>query len=494
MIKIVVVIGIITIIIIIIKIITGGAQNANHIVLTPLGRGGKEVALLIVPEVGLENTAYEELAAVLQFESGITLWVCLLDTKTDGPLTPDSLGETVIMGLEELTVKGMNAEDAAIFVAGHGRGGAMLATYVAEVPDFFSGIILMGTYLKPQMKASAFPVPIMTITGDLDGISRITSVAEAFRSMRDDVAFDSDLIYHSPLVIMDGFNHGVFSSGELPGNMQTLDIRPEGSIEDGQRLVTNCTALFIAHTMNAPAAFVKVAKIQFREAYEKAVFITKPILEVKEMTQNPHGESYFVRVAQKWLSGLQGDQSTRLTVESYIVGEATEIPPSVLAEGHQSVVITFSDVLRAQTQETDDDEKPEAPVEIAARMLSPQRIKKELGDTNITKLYTCRDLNYGSYLTAYNKASETARRRFDNSHKGIIFHTDMLVQSDLAWKLTQLLVEVKEHELHVTAISYMTPNLDTLGERAGLYYCKILPPDRAIEWIYVDSLRLNMPS
>lgn len=83
-------------------------------------------------------------------------------------------------------------------------------------------------------------------------------------------------------------------------------------------------------------------------------------------------------------------------MESYIVGEATEIPPSVLAEGHQSVVITFSDVLRAQTQETDDDEKPEAPVEIAARMLSPQRIKKELGDTNITKLYTCRDLNYVS--------------------------------------------------------------------------------------------------
>ncbi|XP_046546165.1 uncharacterized protein LOC124256236 [Haliotis rubra] len=420
------------------------------------------------------------------------MWICLLDTKTDGPLTPDSLGETVIMGLEELTVKGMNAEDAAIFVAGHGRGGTMLATYVAMVPDFFRGVILMGTYLKPQFKASTFPLPVMTITGDLDGISRITSVAEAFRSLRDDVTFDSDLIYHSPMVIMDGFNHGVFSSGELPGNMQALDISAEGSIEDGQRLVANCTALFIAHTMKAPSAFVNVAKILFREAYEKAVFITKPILEVKEMTQNPQGESYFVRVAQKWLSGLQGQESTRLKVESYIVGEATEIPPSVLAEQHHSVVITFSDVLRPQTQ--DNDEKPEAPFEIAARMVSPQRIKKALGDTNITKLYTCRDLNYGSYLTAYNKASETARRRFDNRHKGIIFHTDMLVQSDLAWKLTQLMVEIKEHELHVTAISYMTPNLETLGERAGLYYCKILPPDRAIEWIYVDSLRSNMPS
>lgn len=44
----------------------GGAQNANHIVLTPLGRGGKEVALLIVPEVGLENTAYEELGKSLK--------------------------------------------------------------------------------------------------------------------------------------------------------------------------------------------------------------------------------------------------------------------------------------------------------------------------------------------------------------------------------------------------------------------------------------------
>ncbi len=114
--------------------------------------------------------------------------------------------------------------------------------------------------------------------------------------------------------------------------------------------------------------------------------------------------------------------------------------------------------------------------------------------TILIYVYTIVHLLQGSYLTAYNTASETARRRYDNKHRGVIFHTDMLVQSDLAWELSQLVVDVQQHELHVTAISYLTPNSEQFGERAGLYYCKILPPDRALQWIYVDSLRRDMPS
>ena len=38
-----------------------GVVGTSHIVFTPRGAGTSDVALLIVPEVNLENTAYEEL-------------------------------------------------------------------------------------------------------------------------------------------------------------------------------------------------------------------------------------------------------------------------------------------------------------------------------------------------------------------------------------------------------------------------------------------------
>ena len=97
-------------------------------------------------------------------------------------------------------------------------------------------------------------------------------------------------------------------------------------------------------------------------------------------------------------------------------------------------------------------------------------------------------------MTAYHKSNKLARKRFDRKHRGVIFHDDLLTQSDKSWEESPLRVSTQGHELHVTGVSYKTPNSAALGERAGLFYCKMLPPDRAMEWIYVDSLRRKMPS
>ncbi|XP_041367374.1 uncharacterized protein LOC121381987 [Gigantopelta aegis] len=468
-----------------------GVVGTSHIVFTPLGAGTSDVALLIVPEINLENTAYEELGFAMKSQSPFPLWIAVIDTQAHGGVvTKETLPVLVAETLAALGLHGMNIDTVDIFLAGHGKAGPIVTSYVHSAPELFRGVILFGSYFKKGYKASTFPLPVLILSGDLDGISRITRVADNYQDLRQDAVFDPDIIVQSPLIILDGYNHGVFSSGELPGAMQQLDIDSEQYIDDGHTIITNFTMMFIANTLQLPESPLEKIRTTFREEIRKAGKLMKVILEVKALTHNDKFESYFVRTTQKWLSGLRGEESQLLRVEGFIVGDATDIPPTLMQEREETSVVSFADITWSNSG---DMEQPHAPVEIAARMLGPDRIRAALSNITVTKYYTCKDFNYASFMTAYHKSHKLAQDRFDRKHRGVIFHDDLLTQSDKAWEGSRLLVDTVGHELHVTGVSYKTPNSAALGKRAGLFYCKMLPPDRAMEWIYVDSLRRNMP-
>lgn len=80
----------------------------------------------------------------------------------------------------------MNAEFN--FYGGHSLGGAMMPDYVAKsAADTADGMVLMGSFLgriyktgstlegRPQVE---YPVPTLTIGGELDGLCRVTRIAE----------------------------------------------------------------------------------------------------------------------------------------------------------------------------------------------------------------------------------------------------------------------------------------------------------------------------
>lgn len=62
-------------------------------------------------------------------------------------------------------------------------------------------------------------------------------------------------------------------------------------------------------------------------------------------------------------------------------------------------IVTFSEVIRYadKGKAEDDGSLPQAPDEIAAKMLGPERIQAALKNATRTYNYTCRDLNYVSY-------------------------------------------------------------------------------------------------
>ena len=80
-------------------------------------------------------------------------------------------------------------------------------------------------------------------------------------------------------------------------------------------------------------------------------------------------------------------------VEGFIVGDATDIPPTLMQEKAETSVVSFADITWSSNG---DMEQPHAPTEIAARMLGPDRIREALSNITVTKYYTCKDFNYVS--------------------------------------------------------------------------------------------------
>ena len=96
-------------------------------------------------------------------------------------------------------------QDTPLFLAGHGRGGMLVQSYVfggtpTNLPVKLSGVILEASYVNRvnyDRVAAAKNISILTIAGELDGVNRITRMAESF-------LFDIKDIDHRITVIVPG--------------------------------------------------------------------------------------------------------------------------------------------------------------------------------------------------------------------------------------------------------------------------------------------------
>ena len=58
--------------------------------------------------------------------------------------------------------------------------GKLLDEYVRSKENLASGIILYGSHSSKSVKLKDYPVPVMTVSGDLDGLYRVTRIAQDF--------------------------------------------------------------------------------------------------------------------------------------------------------------------------------------------------------------------------------------------------------------------------------------------------------------------------
>ncbi|KAK3781461.1 hypothetical protein RRG08_019086 [Elysia crispata] len=458
------------------------------------GKGCFLVEGLCLYQFSMESYLFTIPGIILQDACPLRLWVAVLDPPEDATLTLDNLPVLLYEVVDKLNDAGMGSR-AELFLAAHGQAGHVVSVYTEAVPGTVRGLLLLGTSHHSSISLVTFPVGVMTIVGELDGLTRLTRIASTVQALEAASSRDPGLIIRNPLVILDGSNHAIFIGDDLPSPLHEFDIDPEVDQLEVLREAVDLISLFITNTLQEPTEAVKRARETFARSFEHAQNITEPIRALQNLTQGEM-KSYWVKMAQKWLSGLEGKESSLLEVDSFVTtSEIVPLPPTLGIEDGINYVITFSDVTypgRIDTPQSDNIATAQtAPLEIAARMIGPERIQKYLLNTTIAQNYTCKDLNYASFQTAYHTASKKARIRFDHVDRYVSFQPDIVKDSEIEWEHTPLKVEVVGHELQVTGISYKTINDENLSPYAGLYFCKLLPPERAMEWIYVDYIRRN---
>ena len=127
--------------------------------------------------------------------------------------------------------------------------------YVVEnEKDSAAGLVLLGSFLTRKYKTGTtsegrpqieYPVPSLTVGGELDGLCRISRITEALYSQ---VTFSNDpkqAVVYMPVTIIPGMNHMEFASGEIPKFVKDNDLQAEISEEEAQEKATYDIGAFL---------------------------------------------------------------------------------------------------------------------------------------------------------------------------------------------------------------------------------------------------------
>lgn len=119
----------------------------------------------------------------------------------------------------------------------------------------------------------------------------------------------------------------------------------------------------------------------------------------------------------------------------------------------------------------------------------------KIADTDSTSL--CAEINTAAYEWALENAPEATVDRFKKLGIPMVMGKDIRykVPAGPLWINTPLqyhmVGEDEEQVLQVRATTMVTDSELDLFDAAGYHFCKLLSPARAMEWIYVDGLRVR---
>ncbi|XP_076115666.1 uncharacterized protein LOC143083281 [Mytilus galloprovincialis] len=448
----------------------------SHRILTAKKHGADAVLFILFPEEDVPAEAYKPLGTALQAFCPSQLWIGIIENKrgthyevTDVLRLVDSIN-TEVYRLKKTSGK------LQIVLGGHGQSGSLIQQFVSEYPDVVSGIILLGTHVMSDQKFMQLNVPTMTVIGNLDGLTKITTQANVYKKYLQEIKAEPSLKYRYPMVVLDGVNHGIFSNGQLPIHLLLQDITLDTEYENQLQDILQPISTFLLYCGGDNG---RVVLDSLNDYFVETSKILEPLLKAHQITIDPKEyKSHWVKQSQMWLSDLVGPDSTRINIESYFTYQSA-FNPALFNESISKVTIYLFSQLDTPVEKIDSDE---IPLQIHARMFRRDAILKKLGitQTDNSPERTCKDLNYASYVIAYNRSAEKIRKRFDKRNPGILFHEDIIIPTESSWNEKNILVTKQNSVLHVTSHAYITEN----NNADGHIFCTLLPPIRAMEWIY----------
>lgn len=226
-------------------------QAGDIIIPPPVKKSGPVAVLYFAQGADIETEQYRMTLTTLQDTVHFPLWVGIAQS----PMNVAAVGLSQVMAKLSKKMKALGMDADYEFYGGHSLGGAMTPYFVNEtVSDTADGVILMGSFLTREFKTGAtsegrpqveFPVPVLTIGGELDGLCRLTRITEALYSQ---VTFSADPERASmtmPVTVIEGLNHMMFASGTPPEFVKRSDLQAELSEDEAHSLIARDAGAFL---------------------------------------------------------------------------------------------------------------------------------------------------------------------------------------------------------------------------------------------------------
>ncbi|XP_067654544.1 uncharacterized protein [Haliotis asinina] len=466
--------------------VLGSALAVTPHILTPQGKHGPEAALIIVPGAYVKGQQYIPLGQEIQRSSPMKLWVAVLEEFIGDLPNPIQLSGAVTDAIAQLRKSGMTSNN--VFLAGHSLGGVLVGNYGKSHANQLKGILLLASYITTGNPLSLYPVPVLTISGDLDGNTRITRIADSFQELQSDVSKNANAMYRTPVVIMSGINHAQFASGTMPSGVVKVDLPAEVSEATAHKVIAQHCNNFLVATLQQPATDVTKAKAALKQAYDATSRIMKPLLTLKTLDMNDQDVSGWTIQAQKL---LLGDIAKTLKISNKEENEYAflKTSPDIVT----NVVDTVTHV-SLPLNPLDVSTNKASPDQLEAKMKTREAVVKSMSGAKpgVGPTITCKDINKAAFQLALSSSSSVAKTRYQKrAVRKLVFKDDVQLSHGIQWAGQTLDLKETANALEVTSASLITAADYTTPSFAGMYFCKLLAPYRAMEWIYVDSLRRN---
>jgi len=136
----------------------------------------------------IDTDQYSSILASLQSAVSFPLWVGVPQTPFDIAAIPLGLSTGITRIQKAMVDAGMPESPDFNFYGGHSLGGAMIPDYVNDNSASADGQFLLGSFLGRKFRTGAtdegrpqveYPVPTLTVGGELDGLCRISRITEA---------------------------------------------------------------------------------------------------------------------------------------------------------------------------------------------------------------------------------------------------------------------------------------------------------------------------
>jgi hypothetical protein len=224
-------------------------STADDIFLVPNASSSQPpAAFLFFSGAGLNAEQYQSLLLQTQHSAlAPVLWVAVARS----PFSSASDISRLVSGLQAKGFPG-----GSIFAGGHSSESSELQHCVASNTSACSqidAVVLLGFPLLRQYR-STFPVPVLTVAGTLDGVSRVTRTGA--ESLFHALAPSAPSVCHlqasstpnilCPVIAIDGASHMSFASGQPSSLIVQLDLKPDVTEDDAHTQVSKFIAAFVS--------------------------------------------------------------------------------------------------------------------------------------------------------------------------------------------------------------------------------------------------------